>query len=57
MLNPILKGFSLIFENLNKLFLLKNILIEFSLKYFNYYINIYINRDFTNIKKIIFINN
>ena len=58
MLDLILKKFSLTLEDLNKLFLLKNILIELSLINFNYNIEIYVDRDFIDIKnKIIFINN
>ena len=58
MLDFILKKFSLTFEDLNKLFLLKNILIKLSLINLNYYIEIYINRDFIDTKnKITFINN
>ena len=57
MLNLILERFPLVFEDLNKLFLLKNVLIELSLKYLNYYIDIYIDHNFTGVKEIIFINN
>ena len=58
MLDLILKKFSLTLKDLNKLFLLKNILIKLFFINLNYYIKIYINRDFIDTEnKIIFINN
>ena len=56
--NLILKKFSLTLKDLNKLFLLKNILIELLLINLNYYIEIYIDRDSIDAEnKITFINN